>query len=427
MNLLQSQSAEVGREAYALVERLYPFCRSLTGEGVRQTLRALQDYVPLTIHEVPSGTRAYDWVVPNEWTVRDAYVLDGRGRKVIDLRSSNLHLMGYSAPIDARVDRASLFAHLHSDPAHPDSIPYRHSYYRDDWGLCLQHRVLSELNEAEYQVRIDTTVAPGSLTYGEIVLAGSQPGEILISTHTCHPSLCNDNLSGIAVATLLARDLARSPRRFGFRFLFVPATLGPLVWLSRNEELIPSVKGGLVIAGVGDPGSPTYMKSRRGNATIDRAIAHVFDHAAPGASMRDFAPVGYDLRQYCSPGFDLPMGSFMRTPNGEYPQYHSSADNLQFITTESLADSWRLMRLALDVLDNDRRFVNQLPKGEPQLGRYGLFADAIPLGLFWTLNFSDGRHSLLDIAERAGMPFWRLLEGARRLEACGLLKELQDT
>jgi len=422
---LLRKSETIGTEAHALMERLYPLCRSLTGDGVRETLQLLKEIIPLKIHEVRTGTRAYDWVVPNEWNVRDAYVLDGRGQRVIDFRVSNLHVAGYSAPVDEKMSRTKLLEHLFSEPDHPDWVPYRHFYYKDGWGFCVSHRQLSELKEPEYRVRIDAQLDPGSLTYGELFLPGREPGEILISTHTCHPSLCNDNLSGVVTTAMLAREIADSPKRFGVRFLFVPATLGPIVWLSRNEQIVPHIRGGLVVAGVGDPGPFTYIQSRRGATQIDRAVAHVFKHAtSTPAAIRDFAPVGYDQRQYCSPGFDLPMGCLMRTPNGEYPEYHTSADNLQFVTAAALGDSWRLMRLVLEILEENRTFLNLSPKGEPRLGPRGLFAEAQPLGIFWILSFSDGHHNLLDIAERAQMPFWRLREGARRLEECGLITEV---
>jgi len=419
---LLREAGDRGREAHALAERLYPLCRSLSGDGVRRTLQLLQEVIPLKIHEVPTGTRAYDWIVPNEWNVKDAYVLDGRGQRVIDFRVNNLHLAGYSMPIDATVDRANLLEHVFSDPDHPDCIPYRHLYHKEGWGFCVSERQKRELNEPEYRVRIDARLEPGNLTYGEFLLPGRDPGEILISTHTCHPSLCNDNLSGIVTAALLARDVALAGTRFGFRFVFGPATLGPLLWLSRNEHVVPHIRGGFVVASVGDAGPFTYIRSRRASAPIDRAIAHVFTHATSnGGAMREFTPFGYDQRQYCSPGFNLPMGCFMRTPHGEYPEYHTSADNLQLVTAAALGESWRIMRLALDILDEDCVFLNVLPWGEPRLDARGLFADAKRLGLFWILNFSDGHHSLLDIAERAHMPFWNLREGARRLKECGLL------
>jgi len=420
---LREESERIGAEAHALVARLFPYCRSLTGDGVRETLQALRTVIPLEVHEVPTGTRAYDWVVPNEWNVRDAYVLDSCGQRVIDFRAHTLHVVGNSAQIDRRTSREELLAHVFTDPAHPDWIPYRHLYYRDGWGFCMRHRDLGQLDEPDYRVVIDSTLQKGSLTYGELVVRGTQSGMFLVSTHTCHPSLCNDNLSGIATTALIAREWIRHPRRHGARFVFAPATLGPLVWLSRNEPILPQIRAGIVVANVGDQGGPTYYRSRQDTAPVDRTIAHVFRHAASGnASIRPFAPVGYDQRQYCSPGFNLPIGCLQRTPNGEYPQYHSSGDNLDFVTAAALGDSWRLLSLALHVLDADATFINLFPKGEPRLGPHGLHAIAESLGLFWILNLSDGNHSLLDIAERSGLPFWRLLEGARRLEEAGLLQ-----
>jgi aminopeptidase-like protein len=266
------------------------------------------------------------------------------------------------------------------------------------------------------------------LSYGELFIPGSSDAEILFSTHTCHPSLCNDNLSGIATTALLARELMRAPQqRYGVRFLFVPATLGPLVWLSRNEQLVPRVLAGLVIAGVGDRGALTYVKTRHGRTLIDRAMLHVLRHiGARDAAVREFVPMGYDQRQYCSPGFNMPVGCVMRTPDGEYPEYHTSADDLGFVTAASLGGSWEVVRLATEIVQADRRYLNTLAKGEPRLGARGLFDDVARLGILWTLNFSDGSHSLLDIAERSNSPFWSILEGARRLEDSGLLIAIDD-
>jgi len=424
---LDELAQSVGREAKELISHLYPYCRSLTGNGVRQTLAALKEVLPLSVHEVPSGTKAYDWTVPDEWNIEDAYVADDDGRRIIDFKAHNLHVAGYSAPVDARMQRADLLAHLYTRPDRPDDIPYRHFYYRDGWGFCAPHRLLSELTAREYRVVIKSTIQPGHLTYGEFYIPGSAPGEILFSTHICHPSLCNDNLSGIATAALLARDLMRVPPRYGMRFLFVPATLGPLVWLSRNEHLLPRIRAGLVIAGVGDPGPLTYVRTRDGGLHVDKVASHVLARTRPGdALIREFAPKGYDQRQYCSPGFDLPIGCVMRTPDGEYPEYHTSADGLNFVTAPALAESWKLMRLMAGILQHDRRYLNTSPKGEPRLGPRGLIEDADRLGMFWTLNFSDGRHSLLDIAERSRNSFWDILDGARRLEASGLLTAIDD-
>lgn len=417
-----SDAETVGREAHALIERLYPFCRSLTGDGVRRTLNALREVIPLTLHEVPTGTPVYDWVVPDEWNARDAYVRDSKGDRIIDFKECNLHLVGYSAAVDQRMARSELLPHIFTDPSHPEWIPYKHFYYKRDWGFCVAHRALQELTEDYYDVRIDTSLERGHLSYGEFFLAGRRPEEVLVSAHTCHPSLCNDNLSGIAVAALLARELAARPRELSYRFLFVPATLGPLVWLSRNEDKLHGIRHGLVISGVGDRGSPTYMKSRLGSAEIDKAMAHVLAHSDGASSVCEFSPCGYDQRQYCSPGFNLPVGCFMRTPNGQYPEYHTSADSLDLMSTASLADSFEKIMASFSILEANRVYVNLFQKGEPQLGRRGLFEDALRFGFFWTLNFSDGRHSLLDIADKAGISFDLIAEGARRLVAGGLLR-----
>jgi len=415
---------EAGKQAFQLAKELYPFCRSLTGDGVRQTLKSLQRIVPLEIHEVPSGTAAYDWVVPHEWNVRDAYVKDLQGLRVIDFRASNLHLVGYSIPFRGIITKQELLSHVFSDPSHPDWIPYRHTYYSESWGFCVAHRQLASLSDEQYEVCVDTSLKPGQLSYGELVVKGRSTEEVLISTHICHPSLGNDNLSGISVAATLASRLMQEPRELTYRFLFVPATLGPLVWLSQNETIIPKIRHGIVLACVGDSGPVTYVRSRRGHALIDQAVAHVLKHSAGPFAIKDFAPEGYDQRQFCSPGFDLPVGCFMRTPNGCYPQYHTSADNLDFIKPESLGDSIQKLLSALRVVEGNKTYANQCPKGEPQLGRRGLFQDANSRGLWWILNFSDGQHSLLDIAERSNLAFQKVEEGARALTACGLLREV---
>jgi aminopeptidase-like protein len=415
---------EAGQRAFRLAEELFPLCRSLTGGGVRQTLKILQRSLPLKIHEVPSGAAAYDWNVPHEWNVRDAYVKDLRGRRVIDFRTSNLHLVGYSIPFRGIVTKEELLGHLYSDPVRPDWIPYRHTYSKESWGFCVTHHLLQTLSDEQYEVCIDTSLEPGSLTYGEIVVPGRSAEEILVSTHTCHPSLSNDNLSGIVVATVLASCLMKEERALTYRLLFAPATLGPLVWLSQNESIVPRIQHGLVLACVGDAGPVTYVRSRRGNALVDRAVAHVLKHGGDTFTIKDFAPEGYDQRQFCSPGFDLPVGCFMRTPNGCYPEYHTSADNMELIKPEALGDSIGKIFSVFHVLEGNKTYVNQCPKGEPQLGKRELYHDARSLGLWWTLNFSDGRHSLLDIAERSNISFDKIEEGARALVSCGLLQDV---
>jgi aminopeptidase-like protein len=418
-----------GEEMHALIARLYPICRSITGEGVRETLRILGERIALDIHEVPSGTAAFDWEVPREWNIRDAYVKDSHGKRVIDFGESNLHVVGYSLPVHATMTLAELRPHLSSLPDRPDWVPYRTAYYDETWGFCVAHRRLLGLDEGEYEVRIDASLEAGSLTYGELFLEGETADEILIHAHCCHPSLCNDNLSGVVVATELAAELARRPRRHSFRFLFLPGTIGPITWLARNEERARRIKHGLVLAGVGDRGHSTYKRSRRGNDEIDRAVEHVLRHAGAPYEVEEFTPYGYDERQYSSPGFDLPVGCLMRTPHGRYPEYHTSADDLDFVDPDALSDSLAKCLRTVEVLEGNRIYLNTNPKGEPRLGKRGIYeglrADEDrrdqELALLWVLNLSDGRHSLLDVAERAGIEFTGIRRAADLLLAHGLL------
>jgi aminopeptidase-like protein len=421
-----------GRGIHALVSRLYPICRSITGDGVRETLRVLRDLIPLTVHEVPTGTRVFDWTVPKEWNIRDAYVKDMQGTKVIDFQKSNLHVAGYSVPVRKRMSLAELKGHLHTLPEHPDWIPNRTSYYQETWGFCLSHRQLQELRDGEYEVCIDSSLEDGHLTYGECYLPGRTADEVLVSCHICHPSLCNDNLSGIAVATFLAGHLGLLPRRHSYRFLFIPTTIGSITWLARNEERIAHVKHGLVLTCLGDAGNFTYKKSRRGDAEIDRACAHVLRHSGHPSQILDFYPFGYDERQYCSPGFNLPVGCLMRTQHGRFPEYHTSADDLAFVQAPALGGSFATCLEVFSVLEDNRRYRNTNPKCEPQLGRRGLYrlsggrpgaGPAPEQALLWVLNMSDGENTLLDIADRSGLPFRSVKEAADKLAIHGLLQE----
>ena len=416
---------------WALVADLYPICRSITGNGVRETLRRIQRVVPLEIREVPSGTRVLDWTVPREWNIRDAYIAAADGTRIVDFRASSLHVVSYSMPIRRRMRFAELEPHLFSLPDHPEWIPYRTSYYRETWGFCLADRVRRELRpDEEYDVCIDSTLADGALTYGECILPGDSTDEVLISCHCCHPALANDNLSGIAVAVHLARALAGRPLRYCYRFLFVPGTIGPITWLAMNETAAARIRHGLVLACAGDPGPSTYKRSRRGDAEIDRAVEHVLRHSGAPYSIVDFTPYGYDERQYCSPGFDLPVGSLSRTPSGRYPEYHSSADNLDLVRPECLADTLSKVLAVVGVLERNGVYVNASPKGEPQLGRRGLYraiggtkdATEMEQALLWVLNQSDGTHSLLDIADRADLSFGLIARAADALVAVNLLR-----
>ena len=422
---------DVGREMYRLTAELYPICRSITGDGLRATLRLIQAHIPLEVREVPSGTPVFDWTVPKEWNIKDAYVKNAHGERVIDFRKSNLHVVNYSVPIRARLTLAELKERLFTLPDHPDWIPYRTSYYTETWGFCLSHKQLQALPDETYEVCVDSSLEPGQLTFGEYYLEGESADEVLISCHVCHPSLCNDNLSGVALATFLAQQLSGLELRYSYRFLFIPGTIGSITWLSLNEDRVHRIKHGLVVTGVGDPGRLTYKKSRRGDAEIDRAVAHVLKHSGQDYAIEDFSPYGYDERQYGSPGFNLPVGRLTRTPHGQYPEYHTSADNLNFVKPEYLGDSFAQYVAVLDILEHDRTYVNLNPKCEPQLGKRGLYGaiggqaqqQANQLALLWVLNLSDGAHSLLDIAERADLNFALIRNAAHALQASGLLRE----
>jgi len=416
--------AAVGRSLHAFMADLYPLCRSLTGEGLRETLRRVQHRIPLTLHEVPTGTDVFDWTVPKEWNIRDAYVKNAQGERVIDFQRSNLHVVSYSVPVRRRMTLAELRPHLHTLPDRPDWIPYRAAFYSEStWGFCVSQRQLDALPEGEYDVCIDSSLVPGSLTYGEYLVPGESSDEVVISVHVCHPSLANDNLSGIAIAAQLAEMLAPATLRYSYRFLFLPGTIGPIAWLARNEAQVSRIRHGLVLVCLGDAGRFTYKQSRRGNTTIDRAAAHVLGHYGDH-EVQPFSPYGYAERQYCSPGFDLPVGRLSRTPHGCFPEYHTSADDLDFVKPAQLAGSLTACLEIFSVLEGERTYVNQSPKCEPQLGKRGLYRDIgdNEMAMLWVLNQSDGHHSLLDIAERSGCAFAAIRRAADRLEAHGLLK-----
>lgn len=434
MNIIEARSVldlnEIGQKMYQLMTRLYPICRSITGDGFRASVGLLQQHIPLEIHEVPSGTPVFDWTVPKEWNIRDAYVKNARGEKVIDFQQSNLHVVNYSIPIHQKMSLVELRDHLFSIPDQPEWIPYRTSYYKENWGFCLSHRQLQSLEEGEYEVYIDASLEAGHLTYGEYYLPGQTGDEVLISCHSCHPSLCNDNLSGMALATFLAKSLGQLSLRYSYRFLFIPGTIGAITWLCLNETQVNRIKHGLVVACVGDPGKSTYKRSRQGEAEIDRAVKHVLKHSGQDYEIVDFSPYGYDERQYCSPGFNLPVGSLTRTPHGRYAEYHTSADNLDLVQPAYLADSLSKYLAVVNILENNQKYLNTNPKCEPQLGKRGLYgalggqkeAKINELAMLWVLNLADGRHSLLDIAERSALSFDTIQTAAAALLKHNLLQ-----
>ncbi len=412
-----------GAELLELIRELYPFCRSITGVGLRETLAVLGRYLPLELHEVPSGTPVLDWVVPKEWNIRDAWIKDAAGRRVVDFRASNLHVVNYSVPVAGRFLLSALRPRLHTLPRQPDAIPYRTAYYEETWGFCLSQRQLDALPEGEYDICIDSTLAPGALTYGELLLPGESSEEILISAHVCHPSLCDDNLSGVAVALLLARELSQLPRRrYSLRFLFAPGTIGAITWLARNQTSASRIKHGLTLTCLGDGHPFTFKRTFAGNNEIDRVAALVLKASGYEHQSIDFFPYGYDERQYNSPGFRLPVASLMRGRHGQFPEYHTSLDNPSFVSADRLAESYRVLRDIIDALQGNDRYVNLQPFAEPQLGKRGLYRavggsglPGLQLAMLWVLSMSDGRHSLLDVAERSGLGWAEIIMAAKLL------------
>lgn len=424
----------IGERMHALAARLWPLNRSLTGEGVRQTLRMLQDIVPaLRIHEVPSGTTAFDWTVPDEWNVREAWIEGPDGARVVDFAQNNLHLVGYSIPVDATMTLEELDAHLYSLPELEDAIPYVTSYYARRWGFCMRHSDRLKLAPGRYRVRIDSTLQPGSMTYGEVVLPGEREQEVLLSTYICHPSMANNELSGICVSAFLARWLATRRRRYTYRILFLPETIGSITYLSRHlAHLKKRVIAGYVVTCVGDDRAYSYLPSREGNTLADRVARHVLKHIAPDFRTYSFLDRGSDERQYCAPGVDLPVASIMRSKYGTYPEYHTSLDDLRLVTPAGLEGGFTALRRALEAIEeNYRPQVTVLC--EPQLGRRGLYPTLSTKSSGQTVRvmmnliaYSDGTRSLLDIAETIGAPIWDLVPICKLLEEHGLLRESES-
>lgn len=425
---------DIGDQLLGLVRTLLPFNRSITGQGVRDTLAAIGDVAPLEVHAIPTGTQVFDWTIPKEWNLKEAYIEDSRGNRIVDSRNSNLHVVGYSVPIDARMPLAELKRHLHTLPDQPDWIPYRTSYYKETWGFCLSHRQLEGLTDGEYHVRIDASLEPGVLNYGEAVIPGRSTDEFLLSAHVCHPTLCNDNLSGIAIAAWIARLLAQQRRRYTYRVLFIPGTIGAIAWLATHRETLGRVKHGLVLALLGRSAPLTYKKTRNGTAEIDAVAAHVLRRRGGSHEILEFSPWGYDERQFNSPGIALDVGRLSRGSEGGYPEYHTSADDFDLLNAAALGESFAALCEIIDVVERNGRYRNLRGYGEPQLGKYGLYENlggassvtAARLALLWVLNQSDGSHSLLDIAERSGLLFDDIVFAAERLHAAGLLEPLDS-
>jgi aminopeptidase-like protein len=423
----QNNLAKAGQDLHRLASRLFPICRSITGDGIRKTLALIGNRIPLRNFEVPTGTQVFDWTVPKEWNIRDAYIKAPDGTRVVDFQKSCLHVLNYSTPVHAKMRLSDLKAHLFTIPEKPDGVPYRTSYYQENWGFCLSHNQMLALVDGEYEVCIDSSLEDGRLTYAECYLPGRSTDEVLISTHACHPSLANDNLSGVVVATFLAEFLAKRDLRYSYRFLFLPGTIGAITWLARNAEAVSRIRHGLVLAALGNDCEFHYKKSRRGDTEIDRAAALALRDATDAAQILEFSPYGFDERQYCSPGFNLPVGCLTRPADG-FPENHTSADNLDFTPPEKLAEALRVCVSIMDILENNHRFLNLSPHCEPQLGKRGLYRPTGGVSIekeinarLWVLNQSDGDRSLLEIAERSGLDFQTISDAAEMLRSHSLL------
>ena len=420
-----------------LIKKLFPICRSITGNGVRESLNIIKEYIPdLDVIEIPSGTQVYDWKIPKEWNIKDAYVKDNQGNRIIDFKINNLHLVNYSIPVNCTMDWDELKKFIHTIPDKPDLIPYRTSYYNEDWGFCISHNNLEEIeilngitNNGVYHIVIDSSLTDGHLTYGELYKPGKVKEEILLSSYICHPSMANDNLSGPALLSAIAKELSTEDTYYSYRFLFIPETIGAITWLSMNENKFDNIKGGLVATCIGDKGILQYKPSRQSNTMIDSAVKKVFDDANVPHKLREFAPLGSDERQYCSPGINLPIGCLTRTPYGEFEEYHTSADNLDFIDIESMDESFDILKEIIFYLEYNKKYYNTNPKCEPNLGNRGLY-DLMGAGkrdgkisLYkWILNYSDGEHSLIDISNKCDTDFHSILEAAKDLEMVDLIK-----
>lgn len=427
---MTAPDAAAGAAMHDFVARLFPICRSLTGDGVRETLRILGGQLPgLVVHEVPSGTQAFDWTVPDEWNIRAARLTGPGGETIVDFARHNLHVVGYSEPVDREMSLDELQPHLHSLPGQPDAIPYVTSYYRRTWGFCLPHRLRESLRPGRYRVRIDSALQPGSLSYGEWILPGATDREIFLSTYICHPSMANNELSGPVVATWLARWIASQPRRHTFRLVFIPETIGSIVYLSRNlAAMKAAVVAGFNLSCVGDDRCFSYLPSRNGRTLADRVAKHVLAHIAPGHVAYTYRDRGSDERQYCAPGVDLPVCSMLRSKFGRYPEYHTSLDDLTVVTPGGLAGSLRAHQLAVECLERNETLENTV-LCEPQLGRRGLYPTVSKHGsaasardMMDLLAYSDGAHDLLAIADLIGKPLWEIGEAAGKLKQAGLLR-----
>ena len=457
---LKVKSNNVGNEMYQLMEELFPICRSITGNGVRTTLEILKKEISLEVHEIPTGTKVFDWTIPKEWNIDDAYIIDPNGKKIKDFKKSNLHVVNYSIPINQKISLSKLKKHIHTIPQKPDWIPYVTSYYSENWGFCMTHNEFLNLKEGEYHVVIKSKLEPGSLTYGEFLIPGKSTDEILLTCYVCHPSMCNDNLSGISLLTMIAKYMKNFENNYSIRFLFIPETIGSIAWLKNNENNLLKIKHGLVATCIGDKGNFTYKKSRKGNTELDITVKNILEKSKNNYQIIDFFPYGSDERQFCSPGFNLPVGSLLRSMYGGkgFPEYHTSADNLDFMSKDNLSESFlTYISIILELETNfdnkqqsedqqnsgnrtaetEQRFLNLNPKCEPQLGKRGIYHQLggqvdklhhrdIELAVFWILNLSDGTNSIKEITKKSGISMEKIKTGLEILISTKLIKKIEN-
>lgn len=436
MALLQSDPIfcqgfeDCGQFMYQLMVRLFPICRSITGDGVRETLNIIKSYIPLNIIEVPSGTKVFDWIIPPEWNIRDAYILDEEGKKIVDFKKNNLHVVGYSIPINQKVALSELQEHLYSLEEQPDAIPYITSYYQERWGFCLTHKQRLSLKQGTYHVVIDSELKQGSLTYGELIIPGQISQEIFLSTYICHPSMANNELSGPVVTTALAKWLLAEPRRYTYRIIFVPETIGSITYLSKNLfEMKQHIVAGFNITCIGDDRQYSFLPSRNGATLADKVALSILHFSCSEFKKYSFLDRGSDERQYCSPGVDLPVVSIMRSKYGTYPEYHTSLDDLNLVTPNGLQGGYAALKNCLELIENNR-YYKVTCIGEPQLGKRGLYPSigtrnvkkAVNLILDF-LAYSDGAHDLIEISRILEVPPWQLYDVVDKLRSANLITD----
>lgn len=423
--------SDLGQEMHDLCKELFPICRSITGDGFRKSLSILKNILPdMNVFEVPTGTKCFDWGVPQEWNIQDAYIIDPEGSKICDFQKSNLHVMGYSAPVNKKMTLDELQNHLYSLPDQPNAIPYITSYYIERWGFCLTHEDRVQLKPGDYQVYIDSELKDGSLTYGELIIPGETDQEIFLSTYLCHPSMANNELSGPVVTTFLAKWLSElKNKKYTYRIIFIPETIGSIVYLSKNLEVMKEkTLAGFNISCIGDDRAYSYLPSRYGDTLSDKVALHVLRNLRPEFTSYSFLERGSDERQYCSPGVDLPVCSIMRSKYACYPEYHTSLDDLTLVTPSGLYGGYTTVQKALECLE----MIETLKVSvlcEPQLGKRGLYP-TLSTKESWAevrdmknlIAHCDGELNLLEIADHINLPLWNLKELVAKLKEEGVLK-----